>query len=135
MGFVAKQAVSALDYDFSGLGIADLDGVKGCSPEPSTDQVRAMQSRIRDLYDIADLDPAAINAYMAAMSEDELRDNAAQVAEIYADLCSQQPSTDQILALPHRVFAAYIGYLSGELNNPTAGSSVTRRSLAPVKTG
>lgn len=134
MGFVAKQAVAKLEYDFTGLGIAGLDDVKGCSPEPTAEQVLHMQFELRELFHLDNSDPGAINQYLSSLSEDEYAEHDAEIARIYADVCSQQPTTKQILALPHRIRAAYIGYLSGELNTPTAGSSVTRRSLAPVKT-
>lgn len=129
MGFNAGQAVSRLDYDFTDF----LPGVKGISPEPSTEQVLIMQARIREIFRIGDMDPQALNEYLRDLSLEDFKKRDAEIAETYADVCSQQPSTDEILALPHRVQVAFIGYLSGELNTPTAGSSATRRSLAPVK--
>lgn len=128
MGFNAAQAVSSLDYDFSAVG-----GPKGCSPEPSADQVRTMQFALRSLFKLDDTDPVAINERMAALTEAEIRERDAELIEIYAEVCSQQPSADELRALPHRVLQAYIGWLSGELNTPTAGSSATRRSPAPLK--
>lgn len=129
MGFNAAQAVSSLDYDFTAFS----PGVKGTSPEPSSEQVIVMRQRIRDIFHLDDADPQALNAHLAGLSLEDYKLRDAEIAETYADVCSQQPSTEEILALPHRVQVAFIGYLSGELNTPTAGSSATRRSLAPVK--
>jgi hypothetical protein len=91
--------------------------------------------RARSLFKLDDTDPVAINERMAALTEAEIRERDAELIDIYAEVCSQQPSADDLRALPHRVLQAYIGWLSGELNTPTAGSSVTKRSLAPVKNG
>lgn len=127
MGFKASQAVSELSYDF------DPWGPSGVTPEPSTEQVLAMRIALRAMFFLDDPDPLAINKHMAGMSLEDFKERDVELAEIYADVCSQQPSTKEILALPHRQQVAYIGYLSGELNTPTAGSSVTKRSLAPVR--
>jgi polysaccharide deacetylase 2 family uncharacterized protein YibQ len=70
---------------------------------------------------------------MKTMTLEDYKARDRELATIYADVCSQQPSTEEILKLPHRVQVAFIGYLSGELNTPTGGSSGTKRSLAPVK--
>ncbi|PSJ23852.1 hypothetical protein B7P34_36535, partial [Streptosporangium nondiastaticum] len=56
-----------------------------------------------------------------------------ELVRIYADCCSQQPTTEQMLALPHRTLAAYLGWLAGELNTPTAGSSDTKPSRGSLK--
>lgn len=129
MGFKASRAASELEYDFEPF----LPGVKGVTPEPSSDQVLEMQARLRELFLTNDPDPLALTKKLSELSLEDFKDRDHQLAEIYADVCSQQPSTEEIMALPHRVQVAYIGYLSGELNTPTAGSSATRRSLAPVK--
>lgn len=134
MGFVAKDAVAQLDYDFDGLGVAALEGVRGTTPEPTQDQIRNMRFRLRELFNLGDVDdPAALQKRIAALTPDEIRERDEEMAEIYADACTQQPTTAEILALPHRVMSAYIGYLSEEFLTPTAGSSATKPSLAPRK--
>ncbi len=135
-GFVAAKAVAALAYDFTGIGVAELDGVRGVSPEPSQEQVRVKDMALRTLLgldDDADGDEItdAVAEKVSAMQKRADTDRA--LVEIYADCCSQQPTTEQMLALPHRVLAAYLGYLAGELNTPTAGSSATSSSRAPLK--
>lgn len=135
MGFVAAEAVAALDYDFSGLGVPELEGVKGTSPEPSQDQVRDMYDAIRKLYSLGEYaDTEEMTESVAkSLSREDIKDRDLELAKIYADACSQKPTTEQVLALPHRVRAAYIGYLSGELLTPTAGSPATSSSRAPLK--
>lgn len=139
-GFKATQAVSGLSYDFTGLEVQDddaaelLDKCKGTTPEPSYQQVRHMQSRFKQMLGIGDeVDPVEINKAMARMSEAELLDRDDEIAEIIAGVTSGSPSIEEIQALPYRVREAYVGWICGELNNPTAGTGSTRRSLAPVK--
>lgn len=125
MGFNAVKAVAKLDYDFTGLDVDSLKGVKGTTPEPTADQVTEMRFKLRKLFSLDE--DADVTEKMASLSEQELKDRDKELAEIYADVCSQEPTTEQILALPHRVLQAYIGWLSGELNNPSAGTSGTKR--------
>lgn len=139
-GFKATQAVSGLSYDFTGLEVQDddaadlLDKCKGTTPEPSYQQVRHMQSRFKALLGLdGDVDPVEINKAMARMSEDELLERDDEIAEIISGVTSGRPSIDEISALPFRVREAYVGWICGELNNPTAGTGSSRRSLAPVK--
>lgn len=137
MGFVARQAIARLDYDFGGIPEApELDGVKGITPEPSQDQIRTLQVGIRKLLGLdADADEdEVIEGVAEAVSAMERRAEVdLELVRLYADACSQQPSTEQMLALPHRLLAAFLGYLAGEFNTPTAGSSAARRSQAPLK--
>jgi hypothetical protein len=139
-GFKATNAVSGLSYDFTGLEVLDddaadlLDGAKGTTPEPSYQQVRHMQARLKELLGLdGDVDPVEINRAMARMSEDELLARDDDIADIIAGVTSGRPSIEEITALPFRVREAYVGWICGELNNPTAGTGSTRRSLAPVR--
>jgi hypothetical protein len=139
-GFKATAAVSGLSYDFTGLEVLDddaadlLDKAKGTTPEPSYQQVRHMQAAIKTLLGLdPDVDPAEINKEMARMSEEDLLERDEEFTDIIAGVTSGRPSRDEIAALPFRVREAYIGWVCGELNNPTAGTGSTRRSLAPVR--
>jgi hypothetical protein len=135
-GFVAREAVAALAYDFTGIGVAELDGIKGVTPEPTQEQVRTKDVALRKLLGLDDEAEGeeitdAVAEKVSAMEKRTETD--LELVRIYADCCSQQPSTEQMLALPHRILAAYLGYLAGELNTPTAGSSATKNSRAPLK--
>jgi hypothetical protein len=123
VGFDAAVAVSELDYDFTKF----VPGCVGVTPEPTTEQVRTMQRKLRALFKLDDKDPLALTKHLAKMSEAEYKDHDEELAHIYADACSQMPSTAEILGLPHRLQVAFIGYISGEFGTPTAGSSgITR---------
>lgn len=142
MGFVAAESVSELDFDLTGLDSRgkrvagwpkDLHDVKGVVPEPSQEQVRAMQVAVRKHFGLGeDADVEAITARVASSVEERAeRDKA--LAKIYADACSQTPTTEQLLLLPNRHYAAFIGWISGEFFSPTAGTSATKLSLVPGK--
>lgn len=135
-GFVAAQAVAALAYDFTGIGVPALDDVKGVTPEPTQEQVRIKDVELRKFLGLDDDAEGeeitdAVAEKVSAM--DKRADADRRLVEIYADCCSQQPTTEQMLALPHRVLAAYLGYLAGELNSPTAGSNATKPSRGSLK--
>lgn len=123
MGFDAAAAVSELDYDFTKY----VPGCVGVTPEPTTEQVRLMQKKLRALFRLDDKDPLALTKHLNIMSEAEYKDHDRELAQIYADACSQQPTTDQILGLPHRLQVAFINWISSEFGTPTAGSSGTTR--------
>lgn len=129
MGFNAAEAVSELSYDFTSVG-----GPSGVTPEPTSDQVRTMQFRLRTLFKLDDgTSPEELAAHMAELTEGELRARDDELIEIYAAACSEKPSVAELRALPHRVLQQFIGWLSGELNTPTAGSAATKNSRAPLK--
>jgi hypothetical protein len=139
-GFKATTAVSGLTYDFTGLEVLDddaadlLDKARGTTPEPSYPQVRHMQAQLKALLGLGDeVDPIEINKAMARMSEEDLLERDSDIAEIISGVTSGRPSLDEITALPFRVREAYVGWICGELNNPTAGTGSSRRSLAPVR--
>ncbi len=145
MGFVAAGAVSDLDYDLTGLDAGgkrikgwptELHDVKGTIPEPSQEQVRVMQVAVRKhlgLDETADADETAAEVEKAVDPLQARQDRDVELTKIYADACSQEPSTEQLLLLPNRYFAAFIGYISGEFFSPTAGTSATKLSLVPSK--
>lgn len=135
-GFVARSAVAELAYDFTGIGVPTLDKVRGVTPEPTQEQVRVKDVELRKLLGLDDdADGEEITGAVAekVSAMDKRADTDRRLVEIYADCCSQQPSTEQMLALPHRVLAAYLGYLAGELNTPTAGSTATANSRGSLK--
>ena len=131
MGFTAAKDVPALDYDFTPYGPV------GITPEPSQDQVAAFTVALSNLaadsieigsdgkavrdergkvkVDLGKVAAAAEVAggqdEMAALVRQRLRDALAEV-------CSQQPSADEIAALPHRVLMSFLGYMTGTLLDP-----------------
>jgi len=129
MGFRAKDVVPTLDFDFRPF----LD-VHGVSPEPSRKQVRHFQREIRRVFGLSDdMDDekqasVQILKFMASLSEEQMSEHDEELAQVYGEVCSEKPTAEQILELPHRQQQAYIGYLTGELLNPTAGTSQSSTS-------
>jgi hypothetical protein len=151
MGFTAADAVIPFDYDFTGMvtikGVRQRVGgwpqelyeVQGVTPEPSQEQVRLFQEALRRVYQLGEFAPDAegggdevtgqelAEKVAASLSLTEITKRDEEIAGIYAAVCSNEPSAEQILLLPHRQRAAFIGYLSNELLNPTKGSAGTSR--------
>lgn len=55
-----------------------------------------------------------------------------KMAELIAETAQNQPNTEQIMALPHRIRSAYFGWFSGQLINPELVAAGTKRSLSLV---
>lgn len=139
-GFKAREKVSGLEYDFSGITVAAdgdqelLDEAKGVIPEPSTYGVRRMNGRLNDLLGL-DADASMeqrLNA-LASKSEAEMHDIDTEQLDIIAEITSGCPSAQELAALPFRHRQAFYGWLIGELANPSAGTTSTRRSVVPLK--
>lgn len=125
-GFVAQGVVEPLDYDFN-----PYVNTKGTIPEPTDTQIaeflRGIKTVIKDtqkdLPDKVNLDdPVAV---LAAI--DDL-DPAAQVeamnkmAEVYSALCSNTPTSGQLMKLPMRVRQIFFAWLQGEVLAPEAAT-------------
>ena len=139
-GFKAAEKVSGLDYDFSGIVVADadaqdlLDHAHGVIPEPSTQATRRLTARQNDLLGLPpDATPQDRLDALAAKSEEEMLEIDDQQLDIIAELTAGQPSREEIAALPFRHRQAFYGWLLGELNNPSVGTTSTRRSVVPLK--
>lgn len=140
-GFKAVERVSALTYDFRGITVADpdaqdiLDQAHGSTPEPSSHAVRRMQARQREALGMApDTSQEEVNRALASKTEDEWRELDDEFTDMISEVCAGRPSRAELVALPYRVRESFYGWILGELNNPTDGTSAgTRRSLAPVK--
>lgn len=139
-GFKAREVVSALEYDFAGIKANTpedqelLDAARGVTPEPSTMQVRRMNTRQKALLGLpADATVKDTLDALATKSEEELLEIDEEQLDIVADITSGEPSRDELAALPWRHRQGYYGWLLGELNNPSVGTASTRRSVVPLK--
>lgn len=135
--FDAGTAVDPLDYDFSAY-----KGPVGTIPEPSTKQVndffKAMKNMVKDVRKLSrdagpkDVDPDNLTDEDLETISDQI-DAAGEVAEKYqaqtreilAELCSNEPSADDLALLPQRVLGAFSSWLVGELRpkKETPGTS------------
>lgn len=139
-GFKARERVSGLEYDLSGITVADddaqalLDSAKGVIPEPSTYAVRRMNGRLNDLLGLeADATMEQRLEALASKTEDEMHEIDDEQLDIIAEIANGSPSREELEALPFRHRQAFYGWLIGEMANPTAGTTSTRRLVVPLK--
>lgn len=116
-GFVAADAVEPLDYDFT----AFVDA-KGTVREPSRKQRRRFDRRVAGIFGDETTDET--NERFAKMSATERQHELERIAdesiEALVELCGDQPSREELEALPERILAAFVSYLRGTLlANPT----------------
>lgn len=154
MGFDASNAVAALDWDFTAFGAG-----QGTSPEPSdemierykrkqmrlatavVEQVALTQKQIEaDDKEVQIVNTLPLKEALSAIAsldgDSELNTLAIrQLAQIVAEVLSDKPTADQILALPSRVRAAFFGWVAGQLLDPksyASGMRPTPRALNVV---
>lgn len=119
MGFVAKEAVEELSYDFS------PHGPSGVIPEPSGKAIDRFRDKIVKAMKDANLDPSR-QLTMADMDEVlEVSKNVEEaIVSATADLTGIAHST--LNDLPYRIKAAFLGWIMGEFFSPEASTPVTR---------
>lgn len=131
--FDAALEVEAMEWDFT-KPLKDKKA-KGTIPEPSTGQVEAFFNDTRKLItsireeikertgiDVGNLEAVkekdvkeeTIKA-LETMSDSMLSDQQEALSGVIAKVCSDQPSAEQLQALPYRVFMAFNKWLAGEL--------------------
>lgn len=147
MGFVASEAVPALEWDFTAYGGPDARGV---SLEPSDVMVERFKRKQMRLATAlaeqielttkqleADDQEVQIRALLpfkeavaqigAIEGDDELSRNAQQqMAEITAEVLGGCPNVEQILHLPLRVRTVFFGWITGQLLNPESFAAATK---------
>jgi hypothetical protein len=115
MGFQAEDVVEKLEWDFRPY--VDASGV---APEPTTEQVLHFAETLRDILKAEDDAPvASLSSVLAALSDGDVSGQNEKIVAAFADLCSDQPSAGQIHGLPHRQQQAFLGYIFGQVVNPT----------------
>jgi hypothetical protein len=138
--FDAGAAVEALDWDFTGAGVK----AKGTIPEPSDVTIGDFLDGLKKLYNdtramveageaATDATPGemleALNSVTGAMFVDQM----SRIADLYAELCSNKPGKDQLLALPLRVRAKFYGWVMSEVVNPEAETGAGTSVVKPLR--
>jgi hypothetical protein len=137
--------VEDLDWDFHGFGVK----AKGSIPEPSDAAIGKFLDDLKALYtkaqgsglDIAlpeDAGPEQMLAALAGVTGDAFVEFMADLAGIFAVLCSDQPGKDNLLALPMRVRVKFFGWVQEEVVSPEAGpgaGTAVVRSLPSAAAG
>lgn len=124
MGFDLSKQVRALDYN---LG----NGVRGTVPEPSRKAVNRFNTRIADNLSVIGKDrpmpgdTEAIARLYSELTEDDLNAISEENLDAVAEVCDGSPSREELDAMGHRGFHAFLGWLSGELNPESSRLATT----------
>lgn len=143
--FDAGTVVESLDWDFTAAKVK----AKGTIPEPSDAQIGDFLDGLKKLYTDAresglDLDlpdnatPEQMMDALTAVTGDKYVAFMAKVAGLFAALCSDKPSQDNLLALPMRVRVKFYAWVQQEVVSPEAGTgagTVALRSVPPAVAG
>ena len=143
--FDAGAVVEALDWDFTKAGVK----AKGTVPEPSDAAIGKFLDDVKTLYAKAqgsglavetngDLTPEQMLDALSGITGDAYVEFMASLAEIFAALCSDKPSKDNLLALPMRVRVKFYAWVQEEVVSPEAGTgagTVALRSVPPAVAG
>lgn len=108
-GFVAKDAVSPLDWDFTAFC---GKGAKGTIPEPTQPAVDKFNRTMSDIF------PDGIGVGLQKLDADEIETKNVLFKDAIAELSQGEPSRELLDKVPARVLTAFIGWLYGSLVNP-----------------
>lgn len=131
--FTAGTAVEALDYDFTDY----VPGCAGTIPEPTTEQIETYFDRAREVAQevmavknkmdkvknadgdgsTENLTEEEVTEIVTDLEEIDVHGLQAKMVDLIADLCSQQPTAEQITALPFRVRQAFIKWVGSQFRS------------------
>jgi hypothetical protein len=123
--FNLTDAVGVLEYNFEPYA------GKGVIPEPSAIQIQAFRQALGEMLgevdeDSSDKDEGVV---FAKRLSEYLNSDTTEADEkslhIVADVCSNQPSFDDLQALPYRARQAFLGWIVGMLLVPEGARPAT----------
>jgi hypothetical protein len=141
-GFVADGVVEALDWDFKPYVKAS-----GTIPEPTDKQIAAFLTGLKTVFKEAekdlpkDLDLEDPGVLLGAIDnlDPEVQITAmGKIAAVYAALCSDTPTEEQISQLPMRVRTIFFNWLQQEVMAPeaaTGGGNAQVKKLRAARAG
>lgn len=146
-GFSAESVVEPLDYDFRTKD--DPDAVHGTVKEPTDKQIAAYLSGVKRLVKefrgklpdemiAGSTDIAAMLSAVEDLDEDLTLKFNDGMADLFAGLCSGEPSKADILGLPPRIRAVFFNWLQREVMSPEAapgGGKAQVKNLRSVAAG
>ena len=103
------------------------DGEWRVVPEPSSVQVQAFLNARRVELDrlqkeLAGGEDETVEASVKRLSPQAAKAARKRSAKIYADLCSGCPSAEELEEAPHRVYGAFVEWITKEVLDPEAGT-------------
>jgi hypothetical protein len=127
--FDAGDVVESLDWDFRKAGVK----AHGTIPEPTDAAIGRFLDGLKKLYIEAqksvpadglpeDATPDQMLDALAQLTGDVFVKFMADTAGLFAELCSNKPSKEQLLELPLRVRVKFFAWVQMEVVNPEAGT-------------
>lgn len=127
--FKASDALEPFEWDFR-----PHTDATGTIPEPTDDQVAEFYSALNHQFKLAfseerlegidTQDPYDVAKLLMSLDADENRTLYDAMLDVHAAVCSDQPSREQIEALPFRLRRAFYGAVQGWLR-PEASAPAT----------
>jgi hypothetical protein len=139
-GFDASAVVEPLDYKFE----AFVPGCNGTIREPSDRQIADFLAGIKKLIKdyrgqlpdemlAGSTDVSAMLSAVEDLDADLTLKFNDDMAALFADLCSGQPSKDDILKLPPRVRAMFLAWVQREVMSPEAAPGGGKPQARPLR--
>jgi hypothetical protein len=141
-GFKAEGVVEALDYD-----LRPYVQAHGTIPEPTDRQIAAFMAGVKatfkeaqkDLPDGIDLeDPVSMLGALDDLDPDVQINAMNKLSGVYAELCSNTPTGEQISQLPMRIRTIFFNWLQQEVMAPeavTGGGNAQVTNLRGARAG
>jgi len=143
--FDAGSVVEPLAYDFTTIKGYPHKRAKGEIQEPTDEQIATLLGALRESMsdagkmvgsgnEVQDFtDPAAFLHQLDNFDPAVFTELYAKVARAYADLCSGQPSFEEISALPMRVRVRFFSWIMEEVVSPEAGTGAGSAAVIPLR--
>lgn len=144
--FDAGAVVEPLDYDFTTIKGYPHKRARGTIPEPSDEQIANLLAALREQAATAGKmvepgneaqdfsDPTAFLHQLDNFDPAVFTELYAKVGRAYADLCSGQPSYEEIMSLPMRVRNRFFAWVMEEVVSPEAGTGAGNAAVIPLRT-
>jgi hypothetical protein len=136
-GFDAATVVEPLDYDFTKFG-----GRKGVIPEPSDAAIGTYYTQLDELLKsiagehVKLPDNPSPTDLLEALNQLTMGESYAPMlegtTEIYAKLCQNSPSVEELNMLPPRIRALFFQWMAKQLR-PELDAADTKRALRPLR--
>ncbi len=137
-GFVADGVVEALDWDFR-----PYVNAHGTIPEPTDKQIAAFLSGMKAVFkeakadlpqDIDLEDPGMLLGAIDSLDPEVQIRAMSKVAVVYAALCSDTPTEQEISKLPMRVRTIFFNWLQQEVMAPEAATGGGKAQVSTLRT-
>lgn len=123
--FNAATTVKPLDYNF--LTVEGGKG-RGIIPEPTQKQIEDFVAGFQELVkDLRAQTNGEVSEENAEEAMTHMRDLRRRSTEIVSELCSGQPSVEEIESLPPRLQSAFAKWVRQEITDPNVESGATGR--------